>query len=69
MFDFNCFSIFTTNGYFRWFEKRHIKVMFMKTIATLYTKQSNRRQENRKHVTEQFGKMLLATDEVKSLII
>jgi len=43
--------------------------MFMKTIATLYTKQSNRRQENRKHVTEQFGKMLLATDEVKSLII
>jgi hypothetical protein len=49
--------------------KKDIKVMFMKTIATLYTKQSNRRQENRKHITEQFRKRLLATDEVKSLII
>jgi hypothetical protein len=50
-------------------KKRHIKVMFMKIITTLYTKQSNRRQENRKHITEQLGKQLLATDEVKSLII
>jgi hypothetical protein len=50
-------------------KKSHIKVMFMKTITTLYTKQSNRRQENRKHITEQLGKQLLATDEVKSLII